>query len=434
MAASLPRLGCDNLLWDNRLHLRATTELDSDSVVGNLADWTGGRYWKPTFASNPPATEYIYCYPLATTDRINVPNWYFRDWSDGAAAAPDNWSLTGAGASVARSATMKIDLYSTEVTRAGADCYLGHTAANPTTYNGRELTMGAWIKAADANTGRITIYTDSGSTSSSYHTGGGAWEFITVTHEIEFDATTIELRCEVNSNNVAVSFDGVGLYYGDTCNATPHAEAVTYLAGYDHNLGTGGFTLSLEYMDDQAAADPYDWSASTELLTISPSDDTSLWVDAATQSKRAWRLKFTPAATGSPAAYMAVASFGSYIELPYHFSLGFNPNDRTLRSELVRTSNGPPVQRGIRSTPVRLSFALTHVDESFVTGDFKTFWDHAGDSGSPGGLPFFLQWDDGDHSGQTFFCSLPEGATKNAPMIAGLRTAELRVECEAVPE
>jgi hypothetical protein len=424
MAPQKPRIGCDNLLWDNRLHLRATTELSDEYPVENLADWTAGRYWKPTFVSNPPATEYVYVYPLDTEGRIEVRNWYFRDWTNGPAAAPDNWTLTGAAASVARDADpVKVDQYSAEITRAGTDCYLSQDIEEGW-QAGQEVTLGAWVHCGTADRARISLHTDTGSTASAYHAGTGAWVWLDVTHEIEFDATTLEIRLEVNGGDVAANFDGIALYLGDSIDETPHEADVDYLAAHDHNFHSGGLTVSLEY-----SASASDWSTPATLATLDPDSDASTWKSATKATAAAWRVKFLGAAGSQPAS-VAVLSFGKYLELPDWLDVGFDPYRKEHRSELVRAKSGPPIQRGIKREPARVSWSLQWVGESTITGILTTFWRHA----AIDGLAFFFQWEDGDHDDSTLFCSLPEGATFAAPLSEGYRVQRFNCEMEVVNE
>jgi len=434
MTQSKPRIGFKNLLYDNRLHLRASTELSTDYPVENLAEWTAGRYWRPTHVSTPPAIEYVYCYPLNKVDatsggaRLDVLNWYMRDWTAGAAAAPDNWTLAGASATVARDASpVKIDQYSAEITRAGADCYLSQSITSGWSA-GQQVTAGAWVYATVADRARVTIITDAGSTSSSYHAGSSAWVWLEATHEIEYNATTLAIRLEVKTGDTAANFDGVAMYLGSGIDSTPHASAVTYAAAHDHNYKSSGMTVTVESSDD-----PGSWASPTTRLTFAPDDDTSTWIDGASVSKSAWRFKFAPAAAGSPPVYVAVLALGAYVELPEWLDIGWDPYRKELRSELVKAKGGAPIQRGIKREPARLSWSIQAIAETSVYGDLKDLWDHAG-SGSPGGLPFFFQWDDGDHATQTLFCSLPEGSSFSAPLREGYRVTRFQVDMEVVQE
>lgn len=55
-------------------------------------------------------------------------------------------------------------------------------------FKGRQVTFGAWVKTSTASHARLNI-SDGSNHYSSYHTGGGDWEWITVTHTISSSAT-----------------------------------------------------------------------------------------------------------------------------------------------------------------------------------------------------------------------------------------------------
>lgn len=141
----------------------------------------------------------------------------FEDWENGAAAAPTEHTLSGAGAAVAReSSIVKTGTYSARVTRSGADTTLYYDLPAYTDYKGRKMTFCCWVYATVASRGRIAISDGVGSSNSSYHTGGSGWERITVTRDIDASATRIRVECQVNTGNTSVYFDGAMLFEGDS--------------------------------------------------------------------------------------------------------------------------------------------------------------------------------------------------------------------------
>lgn len=423
MAQSYPRLGLDNLLYENRNDLVATTTATGYDVA-NLADWSPGTYWKPTFVSNPPATEYVYCYPLTDTDRVRVANWYFEDWTDGTSSAPDGWALVGSSATVARDGTnVQIHNYGAQVTRSGADCYLELELPNWEGLVGLQVTVGAWVYATAASRARIGVDDGVGQSWSSYHTGGSSFEFLTVTREVVYNATTVKIRLGVDTGDTSATFDGVAAYKGDTCNSTPHAHAVDYLAAIDHNFDSASITCTLEYTTDSSPGPGSSWSTH---LTLSTSNDRAGWVDTGSaQTRAAWRLKFA-ATTGSQAAFVGVAAFGSYTQLPELIGDGFNPYDRTLSAKTPLSKNGTPLQRALNRRPLELNVEIPPgTPESDITGTWKTFLEHAHDRGKA--LPFFFQWDDGDHGSDTFLCWLADGSSFRAPLGRAYQATRLGV-------
>ena len=77
-------------------------------------------------------------------------------------------------------------------------------------FAGRTITVGAWFKTSSASHVSIRIYDSAGNTNSSAHTGGGAWEWLEVTHAVDAAATT--LRIEVRLVNAGAT-DGSTVVY-----------------------------------------------------------------------------------------------------------------------------------------------------------------------------------------------------------------------------
>jgi len=142
---------------------------------------------------------------------------HMEDFVNGASSAPTEHTLSGAGAAVARESTIvKFGTYSAKVTRVGTDATLYHDHADFADYKGRKVTFGCWVYATVASRGRIAVSDGVGSTNSSYHTGGSAWEFLTVTHNMDVSATRMRVEMHVNTGDTSVYFDGGVLCLGDT--------------------------------------------------------------------------------------------------------------------------------------------------------------------------------------------------------------------------
>lgn len=142
-------------------------------------------------------------------------------WPAGTAAAPRDWTLVGASATVARDATnKKLGLYGAAVTRAGTDCYLNQDVdAGPFVgldwLKGTRLALGCWVRATVASRARVGIVDSAGSSFSSYHSGGSTWEWLPVTRVIDASATSVDVRLQVDTGNTTAQFDGAVLVMGD---------------------------------------------------------------------------------------------------------------------------------------------------------------------------------------------------------------------------
>jgi hypothetical protein len=63
-------------------------------------------------------------------------------------------------------------------------------------FSGRTVTTGAWIKSSTANDIRIRIQAAPGRGSSSYHSGGGDWEWLEVTYTVPTDNTQFYVQIQ----------------------------------------------------------------------------------------------------------------------------------------------------------------------------------------------------------------------------------------------
>jgi hypothetical protein len=145
-----------------------------------------------------------------------VLNGDMEDWTNGGSAAPDNWVLSGASATVARNQTFG-EYHGGEsaaaLTRAGADAaltqqlQLGENAL--AWWQGRRVTLTAWVRATVAARARIVLDDGTGTTASSAHSGGSGWEQLTVSRTLSASATTASIICQVITGDTTAQFDDV---------------------------------------------------------------------------------------------------------------------------------------------------------------------------------------------------------------------------------
>lgn len=147
----------------------------------------------------------------------------FEVWGAGVAAAPTGWTVVGAGATVAKNTTagqFKIGTASVALTRVGTDCQLSQDVdliqgfGPAARWIGKTLTFGCWVRATVANRGRLRLTDGPDASVSAYHSGGGAFEFLTVTHTMNAATTLVGLRFEVDNGDTTVQFDGAVLVIG----------------------------------------------------------------------------------------------------------------------------------------------------------------------------------------------------------------------------
>jgi len=159
------------------------------------ADWT-------------PSTVY------AVDDKVSVPlayNGSFELWTSGTSVAPDGWFFLGTGCTVSRNATSpKVGTYSAALTSAaGAVAYL-NTGQLPgySLYVGKRVSFGCWVSCSVANKARIYIYDGTVTTTSAYHSGGGAWEWLSVSYLMPATASQLRFGCRVEIGTILAWFDG----------------------------------------------------------------------------------------------------------------------------------------------------------------------------------------------------------------------------------
>lgn len=180
-----------------------------------------------------------------TTRNPGILNGSFEVWENGTSTAPDNWAVTGSGATIAREGTIvRHGLYSASLTRVGNDATFMtdmYTRAGSTFVRSRQYTIGAWVYATVAS--RVRLRADDGVTvsTSSYHTGGSTWEWLTLTYTPGAAVTQFKVGFEVISGNTSGYLDAIALVEGSVMSAGyyPGTVAINSLpraATFDHRF------------------------------------------------------------------------------------------------------------------------------------------------------------------------------------------------------
>lgn len=160
--------------------------------------------------------------------RNALPNGGFESWSGGGSLAPDGWSLSGANAQVARATSVvKHGRYAASLKRRGADCDLRRGLADDlgglTYLRGRTFTLGGWVYATVPNRARLELGDGVTTSISAYHSGGSAWEWLTVTIAVDRAAPTLLALCKLKQGDTTAWFDGLQLAEGTLAPAfSPH--------------------------------------------------------------------------------------------------------------------------------------------------------------------------------------------------------------------
>lgn len=150
-----------------------------------------------------------------------VTNDDFLCWPDGDAAVPEGYTLTGAGGTVARVGTglgdtaRKIGDFAAKVTRAGTDVNFTKIMLQGAAFTrgnfviGLYQSVGAWVLCSTPNVARVLVSDNAGTAYSSYHTGGGTWEWLAVTRQVNVVATALIAGIQVSNADVAAYVSGL---------------------------------------------------------------------------------------------------------------------------------------------------------------------------------------------------------------------------------
>ncbi len=211
---------------------------------------TNNNYWRVSFGNNAYTDGIFAVKSDSTWETYSLYDLYFKvytqDWN-----APDGWSLDGAGATIAREATIiKLGTYSAKLTRSGTNCdilrYI-HSEKGINYWKGRTVTFGCWVYATSASTSRVFIYDIAGINYSSYHTGDSTWQLLTVTRTVSNSSTGLGAGVTVESNNVSSYFDGAMCVEGASAFAFSDKPA-GYLEGtWTPTLTFGGASVGMAY-------------------------------------------------------------------------------------------------------------------------------------------------------------------------------------------
>lgn len=141
----------------------------------------------------------------------------FESWSNGNSVAPDGWTMAGTAGSVSRETTeIKFGTYGMKIISGASTTYRAeYDVKNFDTYAGRTVKFGCWVKCSTANKARIGVNDGVTTTYSGYHTGGGSFEFLTVTVQISASNTILKLLCEVASATITAYFDSAYAAIGE---------------------------------------------------------------------------------------------------------------------------------------------------------------------------------------------------------------------------
>jgi len=213
-----------------------------------------------------------------------------------------------------------------------------------TFWQGKTISLGAWVYASAASVARISIFDGAGESSSSFHSGGGSWEFLTVTRTINSGATTLRIS-PLKTSTIA----GGATVYGDKC-----------------ILKIGSSVLPTD------ANEPFDVANQTGF--------------------RYWRRKIGGTLTVAPKA--AISIWGNKTELDYARA-SFDPNAEEIKANVNISDTGYLL--GIHRRFIERSMSLSFPDSDQAFYDtVKAWWDGNGLNN------FFVAWEHANNPSDVF--------------------------------
>lgn len=202
-------------------------------------------------------------------DWFNSPqlsrNRYFDLWnsydSDGN-LQPDFWTLSGSGASMSRSTTQRWkNKYTLSVTRSGSDATaaqsvgLLETGVDDDTLRGEDVTAVLIGHSGTASSLRVEVDDGDTQSQSSYHTGGGSFEELSIKHTVSDDATKLDLNILLEQDETAYIGECYLMFtssLSDAMRRDSYSRDRVYHKGYEQSAslpvyldprGTGGYYL-----------------------------------------------------------------------------------------------------------------------------------------------------------------------------------------------
>lgn len=199
--------------------------LNGPSAGQSLVDWVREVTGPDPLGGTALTPEYLGVSEASYAENL-LPNSSFESFSAGTTSAPDGWTLTGTGSTIARNTTsgqIHRGLASVSVTAAlntATDLAQSLTisATQNTQLRGRRVTFSCYVRTGTA--GRVFLRIDDGvgTTDSVFETiGDSTFRRLAVSRLLDASATKVEVSCEISSGaSITVQFDAAKLEIGDS--------------------------------------------------------------------------------------------------------------------------------------------------------------------------------------------------------------------------
>jgi hypothetical protein len=190
---------------------------------------------------------------------------------------------------------------------------------HPEEYRGKSITFSCQIKTSSASKAKLRITDSSGSTDSSFHSGGGSFENLTVTHSVGASATSLQVAVFVDTTSVvAVYVDEALLVFAATA-GTYRPQSPGEQFSLNHGVFQGRLSLASATSLDLRPYSGRFVEINSELCDLDP---TSITYSCSTSDNL---INFQGNSTGSPPAantlYYVYVSNAFASLLPYSMRL-----------------------------------------------------------------------------------------------------------------
>ena len=182
-----------------------------------------------------------YAYLNFVQDNLLV-NGSFEKWSQGAALPPDGWNVATSPYTIAReSSTVKHRSYSVDFTASPSLNNIYQSIEGVNFYKGKTVKLWCWVNCSTASLARIKVYDGVATTASAFHSGGGTWELLVITHEVSSSATEL---------TVQLTLEAAGTAFFDACVLVDFADVLGYLGNSQSAQLPRNFIDGLEMEND----------------------------------------------------------------------------------------------------------------------------------------------------------------------------------------
>lgn len=197
----------------------------------SLADWITEKATPSLAGGGLPATPQAMDLPEANYGQQLFKNGSFESWSSGTTSAPDGYTLTGAGATIARNTTnvqhglASVDVSAALNTATDLAQSLTISSTQNTFLRGAVVRASVYVRVGSADRAFLRIDDGVGTTDSIFEiVGDSTFRRLTVTRRLSSSATKLEVSCEIASGAaLTATFDALIISLGEAIvNFSPH--------------------------------------------------------------------------------------------------------------------------------------------------------------------------------------------------------------------